>query len=85
MIIKHGQNVLTSVRCVILSTVTDCLKVGDISRIVYKPTGDMESDYLTKSLQDKSFHAHRKSLMGLDGINEHMFYEKYKNDKIPSK
>ena len=65
--------------------ITDRLKAGDISRIVYKPTGDMESDYLTKALQGKSFHAHRKTLMGLDGINEHMFYEKYKNDKIPSK
>ena len=45
----------------------------------------MESDYLTKTLQGKSFHTHRKTLMGLEGIKEHMFYEKYKNDKIPSK
>ena len=45
----------------------------------------MESDYLTKALQGKSLHTHRKTLMGLEGINEHMFYEKYKNDKIPSK
>ena len=34
----------------------------------------MESDCLTKALQGKTFHAHRKTLMGL----EHIFYEKYK-------
>ena len=39
----------------------------------------MESDYLTKALQGKAFHDHRKTLMGLDGINEFMFYENYKN------
>ena len=65
--------------------ITDQLNAGDISRIIYKPTGDMESDYLTKVLQNKSFHTHHKTLMGLEGINEHMFYEKYKNGKIPSK
>ena len=65
--------------------ITDRLKAGDISRVVYKPTGDMESDYLTKALQGKAFHAHRKTIMGLDGINEYSFYEKYKNDKTPSK
>ena len=52
--------------------ITDRLKAGDVSRVIYKPTGDMESDYLTKVLQGKSFHAHRKTLMGLDGINEHL-------------
>ena len=56
--------------------ITDRLKAGDISRIIYKPTGDMESDYLTKALQGKEFHTHWKTLMGLDGINKHMFYEK---------
>ena len=35
----------------------------------------MESEYLTKALQGKAFHIHRKTLMGLDGINEHMFHE----------
>ena len=59
--------------------ITDRLKAGDVSRVIYKPTGDMESDYLTKVLQGKAFHAHRKPLMGLDEINEFMFYEKYKN------
>ena len=61
------------------SYITDRLKTGDISRDIYKPTGDMESDYLTNALQGKAFHAHCKSLMGLDGINKHMFYKKYKN------
>ena len=51
----------------------------DVSRIIYKPTGDMESDFLTKALQGKAFHAHCKTLMGLDGVNEFMFYKKYKN------
>ena len=39
----------------------------------------MESDYLTKAPQGKVFHARRKTLIGLDGINEFIFYEKYKN------
>ena len=65
--------------------ITDQLKAGDISRIIYKPTGDMESNYLTKAFQGKSFHTYHKTLMGLDGINKHMFYEKYKNNKISSK
>ena len=64
---------------------TDRLKTGDISRIICKPTGDMESYYLTKALQGKAFHIHRKTLTGLDGINKHMCYEKYKNDKNHSK
>ena len=61
--------------------ITDRLQAGDISRIIYKPTGDMESDYLTKALQGKVFHTYCKTLMGLSGINEHMFYEEYTKDK----
>ena len=61
------------------SYITDRLKAEDVSRVIYKPTGDMESDYPTNTLQGKVFHAHCKTLMGLDGINKHMFYEKYKN------
>ena len=53
--------------------ITDRLKAGDINRIIYKPTRNMESDYLTKTLQRKAFHTHRKTLMGLDGIDEHCF------------
>ena len=29
--------------------ITEWLKAGDISRIIYKPTGDMESGYFTKA------------------------------------
>ena len=65
--------------------ITDRLKARDISRIIYKPTGGMESNYLIKALQGKLFHTHRKTLMGLNGINKHMFYKEYKNDKTPSK
>ena len=64
--------------------ITDQFKAEDISRINYKPTRDKESDYLTKALEGRSFHTYLKTLMGLDGINEHMFYEKYKNKKNPS-
>ena len=53
--------------------ITDRLKAGDIRRVIYKPTRNMESDYLTKALQGKVFHTHRKTLMGLDGINKHLF------------
>ena len=53
--------------------ITDRLKAGDVSRVIYKPTGDMKSDYLTKALQGNAFYAHCKTLTGLDGINEHMF------------
>ena len=56
--------------------ITDRLKAIDISRIIYKPTDDMGSDYLTKALQGKLFHTHRKTLIRLDGINKHMFYKK---------
>ena len=62
--------------------VTDRLKKKDISRIVYKPTADMESDYFTKALQGTPFHTHRKTLMGLDGTNDHVFYDKFKHPKI---
>ena len=31
--------------------ITDRLKAGDVRRVIYKPTLDMESDYLTKALQ----------------------------------
>ena len=53
--------------------ITDRLKARDVSRVIYKPIRDMESNYLTKALQGKTFHAHCKTLMGLDGINQHMY------------
>ena len=45
----------------------------------------MESDYPTKALQEKVFHTHCKTHIGLDGINKRMFYEKHKSDKNHSK
>ena len=62
--------------------VTDRLKKKDISRIVYKPTGDMQSDYFTKVLQGQAFNTHQKTLMGLDGKNDRIFYDKFKHPKI---
>ena len=41
----------------------------------------MTSDYLTKALQGKLFIKHRKTLMGLDGIDEYQFYRKYKESQ----
>ena len=62
--------------------VTDRLKKKDVSRVVYKPTGDMQSDYFTKALQGQAFHTHRKTLMGLDGTNDCTFYNKFKHPKV---
>ena len=61
--------------------ITASFKARDISRIIYKSTGDMVSDYFTKALQGKAFKTHWRTLMGLDGISKHLFYEKYKNYK----
>ena len=61
--------------------ITDQLKSGAVSEVVYKPTEDMTSDYLTKALQGKLFIKHRKTLMGLDGIDEYQFYRKYKESQ----
>ena len=46
--------------------------------MVYKPTGDMQSDYFTKALQGQAFHTHQKTLIGLDGKNDRIFYDKFK-------
>ena len=58
--------------------VTDRLKSGDVTRVVYKPTAMMESDFLTKALMGKSFVTHRETLMGLKGIDVYSFYNSYK-------
>ena len=58
--------------------VTDRLKAGDVTRVVYKPTDLMESDFLTKALMGKNFQAHRETLMGLKGIDVYQFYNEYK-------
>jgi len=61
--------------------VTDRLKQGDVSKIVYKPTELMQSDYLTKALMGKAFYMHRATLLGLNGVDEHFFYHEYKARK----
>ena len=61
--------------------ITNQLKKGAISEIVYKPMEDRTSDYLTKALQGKLFIKHRKTLMGLEGIDEYQFYRKYKESQ----
>ena len=62
--------------------VTDRLKMKDISRVIYKPSGDMQSDYFTKALQGQVFHTHRKTLMDLHGKNDRIFYDKFEHPKI---
>ena len=61
--------------------ITDRLQNGEITKIVHKPTEDMEADFLTKALQGHKFYAHRNTLMGLSGIDEYMFYNKYKTQQ----
>ena len=61
--------------------INDRLNAGDVSRVVYKPTDLMESDFLTKALMGKSFYAHRETLMELKGIDEHQFYRAYKKQQ----
>ena len=58
--------------------ITDKLNSGEVSSIVYEPTEEITSDYLTKALQGKLSEKHRNTLMGLDGIDEYQFYRKYK-------
>jgi hypothetical protein len=52
--------------------VTSKVKNGDV-RIVYCPTKEMVSDYLTKPLQGSLFRSHRNSILGLseDDISRH--------------
>ena len=45
--------------------VTSKIKEGSI-RVIYHPTKEMVSDYLTKPLQGSLFRTHRNSLMGHD-------------------
>ena len=42
----------------------------------------MQSDYFTKALQGQAFHTHQKTLMGLDGKNDRILYDKYKHPNI---
>lgn len=62
--------------------VTDKLKTGEITDIVYKLTEEMDSDTLTKGLQGKLFLKHCSKILGLENINEYKFYRKYKNSGV---
>ena len=58
--------------------ITGCLKTMNVSRVVYKPTYDMQRDYFTKAV----FYTHLKTtLLGLDCINDDVFYERYKHSQ----
>jgi hypothetical protein len=48
---------------------------------VYKPTKEMQRYFFTKALQGKLFAYHCKTLMGLDGVDEVIFYKRYKKAK----
>lgn len=58
--------------------ITDCLRAGEVTWVVHKPTEAMESDFLTKALQGQRFYAHQATLMGLNNIDEYQFYNKFK-------
>ena len=53
------------------------MKNGEVS-IIYKPTHDMVSDYLTNPLQEKLFEKHWDALLGLEQGDYTTFYIKYK-------
>ena len=46
--------------------VTDQIKQG-LVKVKYRPTDDMDSDYLSKPLQGKKFRKHRITIMNLPG------------------
>ena len=59
--------------------VTDRLKAGDVSRVIYKPTGDMESDYLTiRHLKEKQSTLIVKLLWGWMGSTSLCFTKSIK-------
>ena len=60
--------------------VTDKVKNGEMS-IIYKPTHEMVSDYLTKPLQGLLFTKHQDALFGLQKGDYTTFYTKYKKMK----
>ena len=56
--------------------VTSKIKNGDV-RVVYCPTKEMVSDYLTKPLQGSLFRTHRNSIMGLSDDDISRYYDEY--------
>ena len=60
--------------------VTDKVKSGDVV-IVYHPTKEMVSDYLTKPLNGSPFKSHRNTIMGLTEESNAYYKLQYKNGK----
>jgi hypothetical protein len=56
--------------------VTSKVKNGDV-RIVYCPTKEMVSDYLTKPLQGSLFRTHRNSIMGVSEMELSRYQDEY--------
>jgi hypothetical protein len=60
--------------------VTSKVKDGSV-RIVYCPTKEMVSDYLTKPLQGSLFRTHRNSIMGVSEDSLSRYHEEYVRSK----
>jgi hypothetical protein len=60
--------------------VTSKVKDGSV-RIVYCPTKEMVSDYLTKPLQGSLFRVHRNSIMGVSEDSLTWYKEEYLQSK----
>jgi hypothetical protein len=56
--------------------VTSKVKNGDV-RIVYCPTKEMDSDYLTKPLRGSLFRTHRNSIMGVSEMELSRYQDEY--------
>jgi hypothetical protein len=61
--------------------VTSKVKDGSV-RIVYCPTKEMVSDYLTKPLQGSLFRVHRNSIMGVSEDSLSRYKEEYLQSKV---
>ena len=58
---------------------TDKVKDGTV-QVTYKPTTEMPSDYLTKSLTGSLFTKHQATLLGLESYDKYpIFYKRYKD------
>ena len=57
--------------------ITDKLKNGDVTWVLYKSTEIMTSNYLRKALEGILFIKHCNTLMGLNGVDQWQFYWKY--------
>ena len=66
------------------STEAEFIGVDDAMTFVIWMKHFFESQVRSVNM-DPPLKLHCKTLLGLNRINKHMFYKKYKNDKIPSK